>query len=524
MFSFTSNFKSSINKYYLFFHIMLSGSLIIVDNMHFQYNSFLYGIFIFSISHLIRKNYITSALIFTITLNFKHIFLYFAPAYFVIMLKYYVFSSKTNSTIKKICFSVIKLIALVFVVTLVTGISFLPFILISNKNNSIDQFKQIFHRLFPVSRGLLHSYWAPNIFALYSFIDKCLYKILIFTNNKYLISVIGKLNFNVLNKTFSSLNTSASGKVQVTNFNILPNISVMESNVLVVSLSLMLIIYYILSKYPSTIKEINNKIFKILFLSGVIFFNFGYHVHEKAIISLSIILLLWSYSNSTEIVEELKTKEDSKPTSIENIQEEEKQRLLEKNELLIENIKGAPKDKGLQLHKRPRFFFFFGSKDEILMTSTFELELISLFTQLPLTHNIEDYYVKFFLISVLLIIKYITLKHTICKYLSHWGFLYKLLIILFIICLVFTDFIYVIVIPSLKSLSQEEKKYYINFALNKLKTTSMFNDVKLLEFLYLRFDLVIDTLIKFEFVPLMVFSVINSYVLQLNIYKLLCYA
>lgn len=49
-------------------------------------------------------------------------------------------------------------------------ISFMPFLIVGG----IEGIKQIFARLFPFSRGLVHQYWAPNFWAIYYFIDKFL--------------------------------------------------------------------------------------------------------------------------------------------------------------------------------------------------------------------------------------------------------------------------------------------------------------------------------------------------------------
>ncbi|CAJ0745775.1 15184_t:CDS:2 [Entrophospora sp. SA101] len=67
---------------------------------------------------------------FAILLNFKHIFLYLSPAYFIYLLRNYCFKNTTD----------IKVLG----------------------------------RLFPFKRGLCHAYWAPNFWALYSALDRVL--------------------------------------------------------------------------------------------------------------------------------------------------------------------------------------------------------------------------------------------------------------------------------------------------------------------------------------------------------------
>jgi alpha-1,3-glucosyltransferase len=62
-------------------------NLIIVDHIHFQYNGFLYGIQLLSVCAIFKNQWTWAAVYFAAVLNFKHIFLYQAPAYFIYLLK-----------------------------------------------------------------------------------------------------------------------------------------------------------------------------------------------------------------------------------------------------------------------------------------------------------------------------------------------------------------------------------------------------------------------------------------------------
>lgn len=74
--------------------LLFNVGLLFVDHMHFQYNGFLFGILLLSISFLLEERYLLSAFTFAALLMFKHIFLYMAPAFAVYLLKFYCLDSK----------------------------------------------------------------------------------------------------------------------------------------------------------------------------------------------------------------------------------------------------------------------------------------------------------------------------------------------------------------------------------------------------------------------------------------------
>lgn len=143
--------------------ILLSPGLLIIDHIHFQYNGFLYGILVLSIVlALKRSGLLLSGIIFAALLCFKHIYLYLAPAYFVYLLRAYCLGEKSIFR-----FQFTNCIKLGAGIVAVFALAFAPFVY-------WGQMDQLLSRLFPFSRGLCHAYWAPNVWAMYSFSDRVL--------------------------------------------------------------------------------------------------------------------------------------------------------------------------------------------------------------------------------------------------------------------------------------------------------------------------------------------------------------
>lgn len=135
--------------------------ILIVDHIHFQYNGFLFGILVLSISTLFKKKKpILSAGLFASLICFKHIFLYLLPAFAVYLGRTVCLTQSYHIDFRRITLMGLS-------VSTVFALAFGPFIF-------YGQLPQLFQSLFPFSRGLCHAYWAPNAWALYSFADRVL--------------------------------------------------------------------------------------------------------------------------------------------------------------------------------------------------------------------------------------------------------------------------------------------------------------------------------------------------------------
>ncbi|TLD20852.1 dolichyl pyrophosphate Glc1Man9GlcNAc2 alpha-1-3-glucosyltransferase [Venturia nashicola] len=236
--------------------IFLSPGLLIIDHVHFQYNGSMYGILILSIVFAQEGRLLLSGLSFAALLCMKHIYLYLAPAYFVYLLRAYCLSPNWSlypTSIFRIQFS--NCIKLGFGIAAIFGAAFGPFVY-------WEQIPQLMGRLFPFSRGLCHAYWAPNVWAIYSFADRIL------------IYLAPYLNLPV---NHDAINSVTRGLVGDTAFAVLPEITPRHTFILTIG-----------TQIPALLKLFfrpsSHNFLGALILTSYSSFLFSWHVHEKAIL------------------------------------------------------------------------------------------------------------------------------------------------------------------------------------------------------------------------------------------------
>ncbi|CAN1844389.1 Probable dolichyl pyrophosphate Glc1Man9GlcNAc2 alpha-1,3-glucosyltransferase [Linum perenne] len=137
--------------------VVWSPALVIVDHMHFQYNGFLLGLLMLSISCLQDGSDLMGGFLFAVLLCFKHLFAVAGPVFFVYLLRHYCRGGLLKG------FG--RLSAMGAVVVAVFAAAFGPFFY-------HGQIQQVISRMFPFGRGLCHAYWAPNFWVFYIILDK----------------------------------------------------------------------------------------------------------------------------------------------------------------------------------------------------------------------------------------------------------------------------------------------------------------------------------------------------------------
>jgi|EP01047_Picozoa_sp_COSAG01_P057910 alpha-1,3-glucosyltransferase len=150
---------------------LCNPGLLLVDHVHFQYNGALYALLLCSLRWMLQlpegrgiDGPLLGAALFAALLNCKHIFLYFAPPYFVFLLRGYCCPLCGDAAPVSRRFNLVRFISLGLATVAVFALSFGPFIV----RGGTQQLPQIISRLFPFKRGLCHAYWAPNTWAIYN--------------------------------------------------------------------------------------------------------------------------------------------------------------------------------------------------------------------------------------------------------------------------------------------------------------------------------------------------------------------
>jgi alpha-1,3-glucosyltransferase len=228
--------------------IFLSPGFLIIDHIHFQYNGFMYGILIYAIL-MAEPHPIHAGFLFATLLCFKHIYLYLAPAFFVYLLR------------KVVLYDNLRGINFAASVKLGLAIA-LPFSLAFGPFAFMGQMPQVLSRLFPFSRGLCHAYWAPNFWALYSFVDRVA------------IFLAPRLNLSLRQDALAS---GTRGLVGDTAFAWLPDVSPRATFVITAAIQLLTGLKLFKGpKYSAFIGHIT--------MCAYASFYFGWHVHEKAVL------------------------------------------------------------------------------------------------------------------------------------------------------------------------------------------------------------------------------------------------
>lgn len=153
--------------------IFCQPCLTLIDNGHFQFNSVMLGLFLFSVIDLLKGNLILASIWFICSILFKQMALYYSPFIFAFILSK-LFTPKKSIPATIASFQFGKLIVVGLTVILTTIVILLPFLLSAHSGaEAFEYVSQILIRMFPFERGLFEdkvaNFWCTsNILVKYA--------------------------------------------------------------------------------------------------------------------------------------------------------------------------------------------------------------------------------------------------------------------------------------------------------------------------------------------------------------------
>jgi alpha-1,3-glucosyltransferase len=223
-----------------------------------------------------QRKYLLCAFLFSSLLNLKHIYMYTAPAYFVFLLRAYVYP--VGSTRTSLPAAIERLITLGAFTLAPFAISLLPLMLsgFQHEAGPLGVIGQMFSRLFPFSRGLNHAYWAPNFWSLWTALDRVLLQV-VRRSPSVLRLLPARLQANFAKASGADFASASRGLIGNVEFALMPNISP-RTCFFVTALSMLVPMtkLWFAPTYKSFVIALS--------LCAYASFLFGWHVHEKAIL------------------------------------------------------------------------------------------------------------------------------------------------------------------------------------------------------------------------------------------------
>lgn len=305
----------------LFVFLIFHPGMIWLDHVHFQYNGLFLGIFLLSIACLLQANHhcnldfdtrgktgssstalksssssqnwlhLVAAGTFSLLVSLKHLYLTMSFWYGVYLLRRYCFvtsvvSSDRRRPFSKYCWLAMmgRLLSLMAVAATVALAPLSLFVrAIQNKvaveapDSSVEFYsslyawiEQVLSRLFPFGRGLVHSYWAGNVWAIGVASHKAV---------TWIVTRAPRLYVDDDTRLLASL--------VLESVNVTPLISAV-CMILAQTPGLVL-------AWQAAAERCNSKLLQSLTLTALATFLFQYHAHEKAIMTALLPATVWAF-------------------------------------------------------------------------------------------------------------------------------------------------------------------------------------------------------------------------------------
>ena len=267
--------------------VSLNPGLFIVDNVHFQYNSLLYALLLLCFLAASHRRYVLCGVLFGALLCCKHIFLYMAPAFFVVLLRRQVFGWGEGEPRARSTASILAaLVRLGLPVLAVFAACVAPF---------VQQLDKLAGRLFPFGRGLCHAYWAPNVYALYNAADLALQRAGGASAAAAAAACETCVNTRGLVDTYK-----AGARTHVVLPTLSPRLTTLVTLATVAALGCVYLRWCRRRQSQASVRvDASVELMWLCALSSAAFFTFSWHVHEKAILMVSVPLTALAFAPGT---------------------------------------------------------------------------------------------------------------------------------------------------------------------------------------------------------------------------------